>query len=462
MKGLRLWYFLTGDLPCSPKPVCPIQPVIPENASEDDKAQLLASYDDNLLAYDTDFVAYRTWLDEDARAASILVASMEECLAADIVYFDFSHQMWTSLHDLYEPSGQSLYIDALRQEQLLQQGDATVEEFYAHMSAVWRQLDSLSPQLSVATCESCRGQKNALFVRHTYDFLTRLRAEFELLHAQLLARQPCVSLMDALAAIHNEETCLRTAGLLQSPSALAVRSPPPPPAAPSSMVPSSRVGGSGSLHCKYCDKDGHVEDYCYMKKKAQGRRGGRTSQGGSSASSPGTGGSQRGSAGSETQEILMLLRRLAASTPPGVVGSITPASAPSNLAAAASQSSTEGPLSTSALGTFPWILDSGASFHMTHDRTNLSSISTPSIPITVHTADGSPLSVAGRGTLLSDSFHVPAVSYVPKLTMQLISAGQLTDHGCRVILDSDSCCVQDHSTGLLVGTSPRRRDSQRL
>ena len=62
---------------------------------------------------------------------------------------------------------------------------------------------------------------------------------------------------------------------------------------------------------------------------------------------------------------------------------------------------------------------------------------------------------------MSPSFHVPAVSYVPKLTMQLISAGQLTDHGCRVILDSDSYCIQDR-TGLLVGTGPRWRDSQRL
>jgi hypothetical protein len=46
--------------------------------------------------------------------------------------------------------------------------------------------------------------------------------------------------------------------------------------------------------------------------------------------------------------------------------------------------------------------------------------------------------------------------------MQLISASQLTNYGCRVILDSDSCCIQDRVTGLLVGTGPRRRDSQRL
>ena len=99
---------------------------------------------------------------------------------------------------------------------------------------------------------------------------------------------------------------------------------------------------------------------------------------------------------------------------------------------------------------------------MTPDHTSLSSISPPSLIITVQNADGSSLSIAGKGTLLSPSFHVPAISYVPKLTMQLISAGQLSDHGCRVILDSDSCCIQDRIMGLLVGTGPRRRDSQRL
>ena len=94
----------------------------------------------------------------------------------------------------------------------------------------------------------------------------------------------------------------------------------------------------------------------------------------------------------------MLLRRLTASTPPGAAGSVTQSSAQSD-AAIASQSSS---------GTLPWILDSGA-FHMTPDRTSLSSISPSSLPITVQTADGSSLSVVGQGTLSSPSFHVPAI-----------------------------------------------------
>jgi hypothetical protein len=54
----------------------------------------------------------------------------------------------------------------------------------------------------------------------------------------------------------------------------------------------------------------------------------------------------------------MLLRCLATSAPIGAVGSVTPAPALSST----SQSSIWKPPSTSCI--LPWILDSGASFHM--------------------------------------------------------------------------------------------------
>jgi hypothetical protein len=43
--------------------------------------------------------------------------------------------------------------------------------------------------------------------------------------------------------------------------------------------------------------------------------------------------------------------------------------------------------------------------------------------------------------------------------MNLFFAAQITGSGCRVILDVDSCCVQDRRPKDLVGASPRRRDS---
>ena len=98
---------------------------------------------------------------------------------------------------------------------------------------------------------------------------------------------------------------------------------------------------------------------------------------------------------------------------------------------------------------------------MSSHSSALSSLRSLDSPVHVFTADGTPLSVASRGNL-STPYSVLDVAHVPRLTMNLFSAGQLTDSGCRVILDIDSCSVQDRRTHTLVGAGPRRRDSQGL
>ena len=99
---------------------------------------------------------------------------------------------------------------------------------------------------------------------------------------------------------------------------------------------------------------------------------------------------------------------------------------------------------------------------MTSGSSILSSLRPLDSPLSVLTADGTPLSVSSRGTLSTSSFFVPDISHVPHLTINLFSVGQLTDSGCRVILDADSCSVQDRRTQALVGAGPRHRDSQGL
>jgi hypothetical protein len=124
--------------------------------------------------------------------------------------------------------------------------------------------------LSPATCQSCRDQTTALELHQTYDFLTRLRDEFEPLRAQLLACCPYVSLMDALAEVRNEETRLQDAGLLLVSSVLASRSSVARPAALVPPVASSAAcGPSTGLHCDHCGRDRYVDAFCYRKKKAQ-------------------------------------------------------------------------------------------------------------------------------------------------------------------------------------------------
>jgi hypothetical protein len=46
MCGLHLWKFLTGELSWPPSPTALVRPRIPEKASDEDKAKLLADFDD--------------------------------------------------------------------------------------------------------------------------------------------------------------------------------------------------------------------------------------------------------------------------------------------------------------------------------------------------------------------------------------------------------------------------------
>jgi hypothetical protein len=232
----------------------------------------------------------------------------------------------------------------------------------------------------------------------------------------------------------------------------------PVPLASPPVVPSTAHGESIGLHCNHCGRNGHLQAFCYRKKKARKAQAHRSSQG---TGGTGSRGCERSSADLETQEIIMLLHRLVACTSSGVVGSVTQPSAPTPFATA-SQSSALGPPSAPSPGTNPWYLDSGASFHMTPHSANLSALRPSYRHCIVHTADGSPLSVAGQGTLCSDSFHVPNVILIPDLTMKLMLARQITDHDYRVILDPNFCYIQDHRTNHLVGTGPRHRDSQCL
>jgi hypothetical protein len=92
--------------------------VIPPGTSEDEQKKLREAYDDDMTYYMSHFWAYRTWLDEDARARAVLVASMEKHLAREVIRLDYATQKWDFLRQHYDPSGQSTYIVALRLEQL--------------------------------------------------------------------------------------------------------------------------------------------------------------------------------------------------------------------------------------------------------------------------------------------------------------------------------------------------------
>jgi len=109
-----------------------------------------------------------------------------------------------------------------------------------------------------------------------------------------------------------------------------------------------------------------------------------------------------------------------------------------------------------------WVLDSGASFHVTSDSSQLVDCKTVHDGASVQTTDDTSCSITHQGSLSTAHFTVPNVSLVPQLSMNLLSVGQITYQNCFIGFDDSSCFVQDHRSGTVIGTGHRRRGSSNL
>lgn len=104
-----------------------------------------------------------------------------------------------------------------------------------------------------------------------------------------------------------------------------------------------------------------------------------------------------------------------------------------------------------------WILDSGASQHMTGNLHLLHNISEVA-PSTVGLPDGVQISAVKQGSAhLSTDFIIKDVLYVPNLKVNLISIGQLLlDIQCLVTFTGSLCVIQDHTTRTPIGVGELR------
>ena len=111
------------------------------------------------------------------------------------------------------------------------------------------------------------------------------------------------------------------------------------------------------------------------------------------------------------------------------------------------------PHSSSSMSHFEWVLDSGASHHISPDSSSFTSVS-PLSSIPVMTADGTPIPLAGVGSIVTPHLSLPNVYLIPKLKLNLASVSQICDSGDYLVMFSSSfCClhakVGSHVLGFL-------------
>ena len=90
---------------------------------------------------------------------------------------------------------------------------------------------------------------------------------------------------------------------------------------------------------------------------------------------------------------------------------------------------------------------------MTFDESQFSDKAPLEHPITIYTADGTPMPISHKGTIyssclsLSDNFHIPNLSF------NLLSIDQLCELGIDLLFTNHGVDVQDLRLGQVLGTS---------
>ena len=104
-----------------------------------------------------------------------------------------------------------------------------------------------------------------------------------------------------------------------------------------------------------------------------------------------------------------------------------------------------------------WIIDSGATDHMTFDSNQILSLSQSSQKC-VSTANGASTPVIGEGVVsLTDTLNLESVLVVPSLEYNLLSVAQITlTLHCVVIFLPDFCVFKDMQTRQTIGYGVRR------
>ncbi|CAL5338710.1 unnamed protein product [Camellia sinensis] len=349
----------------------------------------------------TDAVAVQRWRSENSLITSWLINSMKPTIGKTYMFLPTAKEVWDAVRETYsdEENASQVFEIKTRLWQM-KQGEREVTDYYMEMLALWQELD-LSSEEEWRCSEDSALFKKRQEKERVFEFLAGLNRELDDVRGRILSRLPLPSTREVFAEVRREEA--RRKVMLKEVTATVPEG--------SALVSRGTYSGpntrqqKGRPWCEHCRKPGHSKDNCWEVhgKPADWKpRQSPKTRGYQACSEPQperqqveSNHSDSGSSShDQLKKIMEMLATLQASgqppknTPPGTLAH---------------------------RGNFPqafytfhnhtsWIIDSGASDHMTDSYHLFSSYIPCAGNLRVRIADGSLAPVAGKGSIrISDS-----------------------------------------------------------
>ncbi|XP_074556441.1 uncharacterized protein LOC141812295 [Curcuma longa] len=349
---------------------------------------------------------HAVWDAENSMVMTWLVNSMEEDISTNYMCYPTAKELWDNVSQMYSDLGnQSQVFELTLKLGEIRQGEDSVTKYFNSLKRLWQDLDLFSTY-EWKSVDDCNHHKKTMEDDRIYKFLAGLNIEFDEVRGRIIGRPPLPSIGEVFAEVRREESrrsvmlgkksigeSIETSALFTDATSKAANY-------------QRRSDDKPRVWCDFCNKPRHTRETCW---KIHGKPANwKNSKPGEK--NRGLPMANEANSGSFNKEQLDQLLKLIKSNFSSGIPSVSLAQTGSN------------PKALSCLNSSPWIIDSGASDHMSSCSHLFNTYSPCSGSEKIRIADGSFSPIVGKGHIkLTEKINLNSVLHVPKLACNLLS-----------------------------------------
>ncbi|RVX09037.1 Retrovirus-related Pol polyprotein from transposon TNT 1-94 [Vitis vinifera] len=378
---------------------------------------------------------FRKWKIENSMIMSWLINSMNNDIGENFLLFGTAKDIWDAAKETYsssENTSELFQVESALHD--FRQGEQSVTQYYNTLTRYWQQLDLFETH-SWKCSDDAATYRQIVEQKRLFKFFLGLNRELDDVRGRIMGIKPLPSLREAFSEVRREESRKKVM--------MGSKEQPAPTLDASALAARSFNSSGGDRQkrdrpwCDYCKKPGHYKETCWKlhgkpadwKPKPRFDRDGRAHV---AANSESTSVPEPSPFNKEQMEMLQKL-----------------------LSQVGSGSTTGVAFTANRGGMRPWIVDTGASDHMTGDAAILQNYKPSNGHSSVHIADGSKSKIAGTGSIkLTKDLYLDSVLHVPNLDCNLLSISKLArDLQCVTKFYPNLCVFQDLKSGKMIGSA---------